>query len=76
MIVLSFGELQLGVETEEGIMQQIARFNNFTDACEHFLFTLATDAPLTEVQARLVAYYCHEISIKVQPRLGDSATSL
>jgi hypothetical protein len=56
-------------------MKQIARFNNFTDACEHFLFTLATDAPLTEVQARLVAYYCHEISTKVQLRLADSATS-
>ena len=53
-------------------MQQTARFNSFTDACEHFLFTLATDTPLTEVQAKLVAYYCNEISSKIHPRLGGN----
>ena len=56
-------------------MQQTVRVNFFTDACEQFLFSLATDTPLTETQARLVAYYCKEIFAMVQPQAGQGSQS-
>jgi len=50
-------------------MHHSAPFHNFSNACEHFLFSLAMKNPLSESEARIVAYYCKEIFAMVQPTL-------
>ena len=55
-------------------MHQSAPFHNFSNACEHLLNSLATDKPLADAQARIVAYYCKEILAIVQSSL-DTETA-
>ena len=35
-------------------------FHNLSNACEHFLFSVATNKPLAESEARILAYHCRE----------------
>ena len=43
------------------------RLINFSNACEHFLASLTANGPLSESEARLVAYYCKEIYSMLEP---------
>jgi hypothetical protein len=40
-------------------------FNTFSNACERFVFSIATNGPLTQDEAEIVEYYCKEILSKV-----------
>ncbi|HTL63285.1 MAG TPA: hypothetical protein VL261_16700 [Nitrospira sp.] len=53
-------------------MDQSAPFHNFSNACEHFLFSLGKK-PLTESEARIVAYYCKELLAIAQSSLATQA---
>lgn len=50
-------------------MDHATPFHNFSNACEHYLFSLTTKQPLAESEARIVAYYCKEIFAMVEPSL-------
>jgi hypothetical protein len=47
-------------------MHQPAPFHNFSNACEHLLYSLTTNQPLPNSQARIIAYYCKEILAMVE----------
>ena len=46
-------------------MQQTEALNIFSSGCERLLFSIKTNRPLTEEEAKMVEYYCKEILAKV-----------
>jgi hypothetical protein len=44
-------------------------FNTFSNACERFVFSIATNGPLAQSEAEVVEYYCKEILSKISPSL-------
>jgi hypothetical protein len=49
-------------------------FNTFSNACERFVFSIATNGPLAKSEAEIVEYYCKEILGKIASSLGPPAT--
>lgn len=40
-------------------------FNTFSNACERFVFSIATNGPLAQNEAEIIEYYCKEILSKI-----------
>lgn len=51
-------------------------FNTFSNACERFMFSIATHGPLAQNEAEIVEYYCKEILDKITSNLRPPATEL
>ena len=49
-------------------------FNTFSNACERFVFSMATNGPLAKSEAEIVEYYCKEILSKIASSLQPPAT--
>lgn len=48
-------------------------FNTFSNACERFVFSIATNGPLAKNEAEIVEYYCKEILRKIASSLQPPA---
>ena len=48
-------------------------FNTFSNACERFLFSIASNGPLAPNEAEIVEYYCKEILGKIASSLRPGA---
>jgi hypothetical protein len=42
--------------------------HSFSNFCEQLMFSMATEGPLSETEAKLIEYYCKEILLKVTSR--------
>ena len=51
----------------DGISSDVAQF---TRGCEHLLSALASHTEFSEMEQRLINYYCHEVIQKAVPVLG------
>jgi hypothetical protein len=49
-------------------------FNTFSNACERFVFSIASHGPLAPNEAEIVEYYCKEILGKIASSLRPGAT--
>jgi len=49
-------------------------FNTFSNACERFVFSIASNGPLAPNEAEIVEYYCKEILGKIASSLRPGAT--
>jgi hypothetical protein len=49
-------------------------FNTFSNACERFVFSIASNGPLAPNEAEIVEYYCKEILTKIASSLRPDAT--
>jgi hypothetical protein len=49
-------------------------FNTFSNACERFLFSIASNGPLAPNETEIVEYYCKEILGKIASSLRPGAT--
>ena len=49
-------------------------FNTFSNACERFVFSIASNGPLAPNEAEIVEYYCKEILAKIASSLRPGAT--
>ena len=52
-------------------MQQAEAFRTFSSGCERLLFSMKTNRPPTEEEARVIEYYCKEILDKIAPCLTN-----
>jgi hypothetical protein len=52
-------------------MQQTEALRTFSSGCERLLFSIKTNRPLTQEEARMVEYYCKEILAAIAPRLPN-----
>ena len=50
-------------------MQHAKAFHSFSDACERFVSSIATNRSLSNDEAQVVAFYCKEILEKIEPCL-------
>jgi hypothetical protein len=52
-------------------------FNTFSNACERFVYSMATNGPLAPNEAEIVEYYCKEILSRIasslQPNKAESS---
>jgi hypothetical protein len=48
-------------------------FNTFSNACERFVFSIASNGPLAPNEAEIVEYYCKEILGKIASSLRPGA---
>jgi hypothetical protein len=55
-------------------MQQTEALNVFSSGCERLLFSIKTNRPLTEEEAKMVEYYCKEILAAIAPGLPNRAS--
>jgi hypothetical protein len=50
-------------------------FNTFSNACERFVFSIASNGPLAPNEAEIVEFYCKEILSKIaSSRQSPAAT--
>ena len=50
-------------------------FNTFSNACERFVFSIASNGPLAPNEAEIVEFYCREILRKIaSSRQSPTAT--
>ena len=50
-------------------------FNTFSNACERFVYSIATNGPLAANEAEIVEFYCKEILSKIASSLRSSGTT-
>lgn len=51
-------------------------FNTFSNACERFVFSIATHGPLAQNEAEIIEYYCKEILGRITSSLRPPTTEL
>ena len=57
-------------------MQHAKAFHSFSDACERFVSSIATNRSLSNDEARVIAFYCKEILEKIEPCLHQQARDI
>jgi hypothetical protein len=57
-------------------MQHAKAFQSFSDACERFVSSMATNRSLSNDEAQVVAFYCKEILEKIEPCLHKRSRDL
>lgn len=57
-------------------MQQAKAFHSFSDACERFVSSIATNRSLSNDEAQVIAFYCKEILEKIEPSLNKHSRDI
>jgi hypothetical protein len=56
-------------------MQHAEAFRTFSSGCERLIFSIKTNPPLTEDDARVIAHYCKEVLNLIAPCLPPNRPS-